>query len=158
MKRIIIIGGGISGIISGIYAKLHNYEVIIYEKNAYMGGLLNDYSLIDNGMYYPFLEGVFKDIGISINTYINNNDTLVKYKDICITRDIDKLKNDLVKLSRVDETNIKKMIDDITLAKSLYYNTDNSRESLGFFGLVKNQFLSKVNNKIYNKYYPCYNA
>ena len=38
MKSVSIIGGGISGLCTGILASLKGYEVTIYEKNKYLGG------------------------------------------------------------------------------------------------------------------------
>ena len=37
-KKIIIIGAGIAGLTSGIYALDNNYDVTIYEKHAIVGG------------------------------------------------------------------------------------------------------------------------
>lgn len=37
-KKIVIIGGGISGLTAGVYAKFAGYDVEIYEKNAVPGG------------------------------------------------------------------------------------------------------------------------
>ena len=38
-KTVIIIGGGISGLTSGIYAKLNGYDAVILEKNHVLGGI-----------------------------------------------------------------------------------------------------------------------
>lgn len=38
MKRIVIIGGGISGLTAGIFAQKTGFESIILEKNHTMGG------------------------------------------------------------------------------------------------------------------------
>ena len=37
-KKIIIIGAGVAGLSSGIYAQKAGYETVIYEKNAVPGG------------------------------------------------------------------------------------------------------------------------
>ncbi|MBQ3235520.1 MAG: NAD(P)/FAD-dependent oxidoreductase [Clostridia bacterium] len=37
-KRVIIIGGGISGLAAGIYAKINGYDAVILEKNHVLGG------------------------------------------------------------------------------------------------------------------------
>ena len=38
MKKIIVAGGGIAGLTTGIYARLAGYEAEIYEKNPVVGG------------------------------------------------------------------------------------------------------------------------
>ena len=38
MKKVIIIGGGISGLSAGIYAQQRGYKTEIYEKNPMLGG------------------------------------------------------------------------------------------------------------------------
>ena len=40
MKRVIVIGAGISGLTSAILLKKDGYDVTIYEKNPYAGGFL----------------------------------------------------------------------------------------------------------------------
>jgi len=42
MKKIVIIGGGITGCISAIYCVELGYEVEIYEKKNSLGGIVND--------------------------------------------------------------------------------------------------------------------
>ena len=39
--KVIIVGGGISGLACGIYLAKSNVDVTIYEKNHYSGGFLN---------------------------------------------------------------------------------------------------------------------
>ena len=39
-NRISIIGGGISGLVSAIFAQIKGYDSIIYEKNNEVGGLV----------------------------------------------------------------------------------------------------------------------
>lgn len=38
MKKVVIIGGGISGLSAGIYAQQMGYQTEIYEKNPMVGG------------------------------------------------------------------------------------------------------------------------
>jgi phytoene dehydrogenase-like protein len=39
MKKVVIIGGGLSGLSTGVYACKHGYDVTIVEKNEKVGGL-----------------------------------------------------------------------------------------------------------------------
>ena len=38
MKKIVIVGGGISGLTSGIFAQKYGFESIVLEKNSVAGG------------------------------------------------------------------------------------------------------------------------
>ena len=38
MKKVVIIGGGVSGLSAGIYAQQKGYQTEIYEKNQMLGG------------------------------------------------------------------------------------------------------------------------
>lgn len=40
MEKVVVIGGGVSGLSAGIYALLSGFEVEIFEKNAIPGGEL----------------------------------------------------------------------------------------------------------------------
>ena len=50
-KKLTIIGGGITGCALALYASKKNYEVKIYEKNGFLGGILRD-ALIDNHLFF----------------------------------------------------------------------------------------------------------
>ena len=63
MNKIIIIGGGISGLSAGVYGLLSGFEVSIYEKNALPGGECTGWNRkgyhIDNCIHW--LTGTRKD-------------------------------------------------------------------------------------------------
>ena len=40
MKRIVVIGGGVSGMSSGIYARINGFDTVICEKHSTVGGNL----------------------------------------------------------------------------------------------------------------------
>ena len=47
MKKIVIIGGGLSGICAGIYALKNDFQVTIIEKNDEIGGLCTTWYMND---------------------------------------------------------------------------------------------------------------
>ena len=49
MKRILIIGGGISGLTAGIFAQKLGFESIIFEKHSILGGKCTGW---DRGHYH----------------------------------------------------------------------------------------------------------
>ena len=40
MKRIVVIGGGVSGMSAGIYARINGFDTVICEKHSTVGGNL----------------------------------------------------------------------------------------------------------------------
>ncbi len=117
MKKIIIIGGGIAGLSAGIYAKLNNYDVEIYEKNHEAGGFLTswyrDGNVIDGCLHWMVgtkentkLNRIWKTVGgledteiICPNSFyqvVFGNQTLTFY------RDIDKMQKELLSYSVSD--------------------------------------------------------
>ena len=57
MKKIAVIGSGISGISAVYYLNKLNYEVAIYETNEYFGGHTNTHELEIDGVKYPVDTG-----------------------------------------------------------------------------------------------------
>ena len=57
MKKIAVIGSGISGISASYYLKKLNYDVSIYESNKYFGGHTNTHEIEINGIKSPVDTG-----------------------------------------------------------------------------------------------------
>ncbi|MBP5407780.1 MAG: NAD(P)-binding protein [Bacilli bacterium] len=57
-----IIGGGISGLCTGIYALKKGFKCTIYEKNKYLGGILNE-NINDTYLIYEN-EDFYKSLGL----------------------------------------------------------------------------------------------
>ncbi len=124
--KIIIIGAGLGGLSTGIYAQLNGYETVIYEKNPVPGGLAacwkrKDY-LIDGGIH--FLTGhkpglnlyrVFEEVGVHKAEYVDI-ETYARYIDersgikVDISADLDKFHSDLLRLFPDDQRIINKFI------------------------------------------------
>ncbi len=78
MKKIAVIGSGISGVSAAYYLNKLNYDVSIFESNAYFGGHTNTHEieidgikspvdtgfLVHNDRTYPNLIDFFKELGI----------------------------------------------------------------------------------------------
>ena len=62
-KKLTIIGGGITGCALALYASKKNYEVKIYEKNGFLGGILRD-ALIDNHLFFKHHHSRLQNFGI----------------------------------------------------------------------------------------------
>ncbi len=125
-QKILIIGAGLGGLSTGIYAQMNGYETTIYEKNPVPGGLAaswkrKDY-LIDGGIH--FLSGykpglslynVFKEVGAHKAEYVDL-DTYARFIDeksgrsIDICSDLDTFQTDLLSLFPEDKKKIKHFI------------------------------------------------
>ena len=125
-EKIIIIGAGLGGLSTGIYAQMNGFETVLYEKNPVPGGLAacwkrKDY-LIDGGIHFltghkPGLSlyNVFKEVGVHKAEYVDI-DTYARYIDersgitIDISADLDKFQADLLLLFPDDQRIIKRFI------------------------------------------------
>ena len=126
MKKILIIGGGLSGLATGVYACKAGYDVTIIEKNDDVGGLCTTWTVdgcqIDGCIHWLTgsstgkMEPIYKELGIYDNMSIFKPSFFYKfyYKDITIelSRDIDELENQLLAyaLDQNDENGIKAFI------------------------------------------------
>ncbi len=131
MKKVIIVGGGIAGLTAGIYAKLHDYDVEIYEKNHEAGGLLTswrrDGNIIDGCLHWMLgtkegtnLNAIWKTVGgldgveiIHPNSFY---EAIFEGKKLVLYRDAQKLHEELLSHceSENDQTLVNALIDAIT--------------------------------------------
>lgn len=133
MKKIVIIGGGITGLSAGIFALKKGYSVSIYEKNSFAGGCcsgwIKDGYYIDNCMHW--LTGtnhttntfkLWKSVGaISETSNLYQSDYFYKSiynkDEICLYKDLEKTKDEMIKLSAIDKDEIVKFINTVTSMK-----------------------------------------
>jgi phytoene dehydrogenase-like protein len=129
MKKIIIIGGGITGLCCGIFLLKKGYSVSIYEKNDFAGGCCSgwykDGIYIDNCMHW--LTGtnqrtktfnLWKKVGaISETSNLYQGDYFYKSifedKSIELSKNIEKLRQDMLALSYIDKKEINKFINTV---------------------------------------------
>lgn len=133
--KTIIVGGGITGLIAGVYALQSGIEVTIYESHSMAGG--NSCGWKRNGFYFE--GGMHWLVGSKPNTKLNqqwheigalrkNNpivyrDPFITYLDmgqnICLYQDIKKLKNHLLSISPCDKKAIFRLARDIKAMKDI---------------------------------------
>jgi len=134
-NKIIVIGGGISGLTAGIYARLAGFEVDIYEEHNVVGGMCAQW--YRNGFTCPSaihwmmgtrdgsdLNEIWKTIGaleqdteIFTLDYISACSNGNKY--CYLYADIEKLEAELMQISPQDENAIKELIREIKIYKRL---------------------------------------
>ncbi len=134
-RSIIVIGGGLGGLSTGIYALMNDYNVTIFERNPVPGGLAACWRrkqyLIDGGIHFiagykPGLSlyRIFEEVGAHKAEYVGL-EVYARYIDetsqrsIDISADLDKFQNDLLSLFPKDKRIIKHFIKGIRgMAKS----------------------------------------
>ena len=121
MKKILILGGGLSGLAAGIRALELGYIPTIIEKNEYAGGLCTSYtrngSINDLCIHYLLgignepMKEIYKHFGCLNKASIIKLPYLFRFyyfdKTITVSRDLNQFKNEL--LSYADKEDIKEV-------------------------------------------------
>ena len=129
MKKVIIIGAGVTGLSAGIHALLKGYDVTIYEKNNVCGGCCGGWFkknyYIDNCMHW--LTGtnqhtktfkLWKKLGAMDETsnlyqahYFYKSE--LENDSIELNYDVEKVRNDMIRLSPEDRKEIDRFINTV---------------------------------------------
>ena len=161
MARIIIIGGGVSGLSAGIYAKMSGHEAIICERHTLPGGNLTGWRRgeyeIDNCIHW--LTGTnpstptYRDwvelgaLGDGIEVFVGDSLYTCRMdgEEISLYADLDKLKRKMDSLSPEDEKEITDLVNAVRLMQRICgIGGDGHDEGLeGFRGLLKLPALRK---------------
>lgn len=176
-KKIIIIGGGLSGLCAGIQALKKGHEVIIIEKESQIGG---KFITLNNDLfrYYPkYVNGktelfyLLKDLEVDCNKYLINNEILIDYINLnnerfTIYNNFEDFKQWLYTYSINDDKKIKellRLIEDVMSSikvkgsdnKLFYFNESNSIK-------YENRLIKKLFNRFDNysiaNYFECFNS
>lgn len=159
-KKLIIIGGGVSSLVSGIFALKKDYQVVIYEKNSDVGGLLlknnfkKDY-LNDSFTYFYYDDKYAKfysEIGLD-NIEEIENDFYLQYHDTKVYKDLNKLEEELISKYILDEKRIKTFIKVIQEFKDINLYYEKPYDCLGILEPIKYNNCLKLKSKLYNKYH-----
>ena len=127
LKKIVIVGAGITGLSAGINGLLKGYKVVIYEKNNFVGGCATGWNkegyYIDNCMHWltgtnQFTKNfkLWKKIGaIDETSNLHQCDYFYKSihndESISLYTNTEKLRLDMLSLSKEDSKEINKFID-----------------------------------------------
>ena len=153
--KISIVGGGISGLVCGIYSLKNNDDVTIYEKNDTLGGI-NQYNYFNNYFIYDKDIPFYEEIGIKDLACLNINneedDYLINYKDLYLYKDINKLEKHLKERDINSSKTIDSFIKDIQSAYQYLINYDEPIDLLSFTKKTKFILSRGKSNKILNKH------
>ena len=151
-KKVIIIGGGISGLTAGIYLLDNGFDVTIYEKHAIPGGECTGWyrnnSYIDGCAHWivgtnpkDSLFKLWKHIGaFDENSIIYNMEYLSKFEcgnhTYTFYSDVKKLKEELLSISKEDKRQINKFIRLIKLFSLIDIPTKKPLDMMNLFELM----------------------
>ncbi|MDL2229680.1 NAD(P)/FAD-dependent oxidoreductase [Treponema sp. OttesenSCG-928-L16] len=134
MKKILIIGGGVSGLSAGIYAQAAGFNSEIYEKEPVLGGQCTGWNRdgfhIDGCVHWltgtkegSTINRIWKDLGVIAGDDIIQLDRFGSYEydgvTITLWKDLDRLEAELLALSPEDRDAITNMIRDIRIMQNM---------------------------------------
>lgn len=163
-KKIIIIGGGVSGLSAGIFGRKKGFDTLIVEKNHFAGGNLTGWKrkgcYIDNCIHWLCgskngnrLNKLWNEVGAfeNINFYQSEDFIVSEFNNlkISLNKDINVTEKNMLKLSPADKKEIKKFINAIKLITSLEKksNIKKSVILLKLFSIYKRKTIKEVANK-----------
>ena len=167
MKKIVVIGGGISGLTAGIYARLVGFETEICEKNTVPGGECTGWDRqryhIDNCIHWMIgtapgteLHKVWETTGALGTVGVRRRNVMyASEKDgarLNLWDDADQTEAELLALSPEDEKAIRELMADCRLAEKVMIPAETPPELLKGFGGLKLLCESGPIFKLWGKY------
>ncbi|MDE6905206.1 MAG: NAD(P)/FAD-dependent oxidoreductase [Lachnospiraceae bacterium] len=151
-KKIVIVGGGIAGLAAGIYGKMADYDVEIYEKNPIPGGQCMGWNRkgchIDNCIHWltgtkkgTSLRKVWETVGaLEEDTKFAQCESFYTSVagDVQITlwKDLERTKSELLSLSPEDEVEIKKFIEHVKYAAECEMPAEKPMDAMGIIDYI----------------------
>ena len=146
-KKVVIIGGGVSGLSAGVYALMAGFEVEIYEKNAIPGGECIGWNRkgyhVDNCIHWltgtkkgTDLYELWKKVGaLSDDTEYAKVDEFYTStydgKQVTLWNDLKRTERELIEASPEDEEEIKKFIQYVEYSKQCLFPAKKPMEMWG---------------------------
>jgi len=152
MKKIIIIGAGISGLSTGCYAQITGFTSEIFEMHTIPGGVCTSWKrgdyLFDHCLHWVIgsnkgtnLYPIFKDLGISenIDFYYTDIFRVIKLnnKTLNIYTDINKFESELIRLFPDEKRGINKYLKLVRKFTNFNPPMDGDFGNFGFINTVK---------------------
>lgn len=153
MKKVMIIGGGISGMTAGIYAQQNGYETEIYEKNTMIGGECTGWNRqgyhVDNCIHWltgcrptDDLYEIWQNIGaINPDTKFYHEPYFYKLemdnKSLHFWRDLEKARQEFLTLAPEDRTELNRFFDSVKHAECVKVPCKKSMAEMNFIEYMK---------------------
>ncbi len=168
MKKVVIIGGGISGLTAGIYAQQNGFETEIYEKNAMMGGECTGWNRqgyhIDNCIHWltgcrptDDLNKIWKNIGAltdDTELYCEPFFYMLEMdgKQLHFWRDLEKARAEFLALAPEDKKEINKFFENVRNAESVRVPCEKSLAEMNMFEFMRFGMSMSAAGKMMNEY------
>ncbi len=152
-KKVVIIGGGIAGLTSGIYAAMTGFDAEIYEKNSIVGGECTGWDRegyhIDNCIHWMIgttkgteLNKIWELTGtVGDGIEIINSDKMytseLNGQSITLWKDADRTEQELIKLSPDDEVEIRNLMKWSRLSMNIEIPAKKPTELMRAFEMIK---------------------
>lgn len=153
MKKVIIVGAGISGMTAGICLQSSGFETEIYEKNPVPGGELSgwrrDGIYIDNCIDWLMCSkkgSTMNDLWYKIGMLeeglkLYEKDKFFTYKghggEITYWRDKERTKKEMLQMAPEDKDAIEKFFENVVRAESMIVPTDKPMDKMGLRDFMK---------------------
>jgi phytoene desaturase len=162
-KRILIIGGGVGGLVTGIYAQKAGFDSVIFEKNAYPGGECTGWDRngyhIDGCIHWLAgtgegreLNRLWKETGALENVEIYQPDSLITVfggeQTLTFWRDRERLRMHLLEIAPEDSDMIEDMLRVAAAFENFEPTVDKPRDIMN--PLEKIKFIYK-NRRVFGK-------
>jgi phytoene dehydrogenase-like protein len=129
MKKIAIVGAGVSGMTAAVYCLKSGFDVTVYEQHSKSGGLCSGWKrkgysfegavhwINDSGKTDPIYR-LWRDTGIlgdEVKIFRSDPYFVYNYKgtDVCIYRDIERLRRHFLEISPQDKKTIERLYNDV---------------------------------------------
>lgn len=166
-KKIVIVGGGISGLTAGVYALKTGFEAEIYEKHSIVGGECTGWDRegyhIDNCIHWMIgtkegssLHNIWKAVGaIGDDLEIIQADKMytseLHDEKITLWKDLECTEKELIALSPEDEIEIRKFIGYVRMAEHAKIPADKPSELMSAIDYIKLGSSIKDTMKLFKK-------
>ncbi|MBP3604188.1 MAG: NAD(P)/FAD-dependent oxidoreductase [Lachnospiraceae bacterium] len=153
MKKVVIIGAGISGMTAGIYLQKAGFETEIYEKNAVPGGQCTGWKregyMIDNCIHWltgtkegSGLNALWKEVGAlgdGVEVYEKEKffSAELDGETLTLWRDKDRTRKELLALSPEDEAEINQLMDMVASAESMQVPVEKPFDKMSISDYIK---------------------
>lgn len=152
-KKTVIIGGGIAGLSAGIYCLKNGYDVVLYEKNAAVGGECTGWDRrgyhIDNCIHWltgcnpaDDLYKIWREVGAI-------DDDVALYREPCFYTlesgdqtlhfwsDIEKARREFLAAAPEDEAELNRFFDSVKMAEAVRVPCEKSLADMNFIEYMK---------------------
>lgn len=167
MKKIVIIGGGIAGLSSGIFAQKNGFESLILEKHNLLGGECTGWDRksyhIDGCIHWlvgtkkgTAINNLWNEVGALDGVEIYNPETFLTFEHsqgtVHLYRDLERLKSSWLELSPQDKDTIEEFYQDIKMLQSYNMPVEKPMDLMSFLEKLKLMLSMKDAGMIMRKY------